>query len=613
MTADRFIQYLSWAVFSVLFVTALSHALRDPRPVTFDIALFFSIPALIILANGLTSAGLLAPNQLLSAIVIGLFLSLGYVLLRLANDLAVVARWVRLAAAPGLALLVVGAFVFAPQLPLWLTLLMLLYLVVSLFYSAFAFGREAVVARGVTRRRLQAAAAGSLLLMLLFLLVSLNLFAPTLSNVWQISADLAGLAAGIMYLVGFAPPRWLRRAWQEPELRAFLTRAANLPRLTDLNAMLREIEHGASTSLGARVARIGLWNEAEQALIFPLGDPDYRLSLNEPVPSARAFREQRALFTDNVPRALPDYAELSRQYGLLAIMAAPITAVNRRFGVLIVYAPHALVFADDDLALIQLLADQAAVLLEIRSLIDELARAQAQAEATRLKEDFLSAAAHDLKTPLTTLIARAQLLERTAQRHPSAPADIVSLQQIVQEGQRLRRLVLELLDAARVEQGRLVGALSDVDLAELAREVCGRLRNERHPCSITGDEHVIGQYDRVRMVQLLENLLENAITYSPRGGTVEVQVRRAGDRALLSIADHGIGITPDDLPHIFERFYRGTRVDDRRFAGMGLGLFICRGIVEQHGGRIWATSQPDQGSTFLIELPLVLEMEAVHA
>src|SRR6185503_5581054 len=128
-----------------------------------------------------------------------------------------------------------------------------------------------------------------------------------------------------------------------------------------------------------------------------------------------------------------------------------------------------------------------------------------------------------LKTPLTTLVARAQLLERRAARDPTAPADRESLRLLVVEGQRLKRLVLDLLDAARVEQGKLVGPREAVDLVVVARQVCQRLATARHSCTVA-DGAVAGWYDRQRIEQLLENLIENAIKYSPHGGPVEVSI-----------------------------------------------------------------------------------------
>jgi len=120
---------------------------------------------------------------------------------------------------------------------------------------------------------------------------------------------------------------------------------------------------------------------------------------------------------------------------------------------------------------------------------------------------------------------------------------------------------------------------------------------------------VVGVSDAFRITQLLENLVENGVKYSPLGGDVRLKVWADDERAHISVSDQGIGIPAHDLPHIFERFYRAANVDDRQFAGMGLGLFICRGIVEQHGGRIHVSSQPGAGSCFQIELPLAAVME----
>ncbi|MBV9279440.1 MAG: ATP-binding protein, partial [Chloroflexi bacterium] len=126
----------------------------------------------------------------------------------------------------------------------------------------------------------------------------------------------------------------------------------------------------------------------------------------------------------------------------------------------------------------------------------------------------------------------------------------------------------------------------------------------RHLCRLEADGPVVGSYDPVRIRQLIDNLLDNAVKYSPGGGEVRMRIWREGDRAHLTVSDQGIGIPAGDLPHLFDRFHRGTNVDDRRFAGMGLGLFICRGIAEQHGGSLRASSPgPGQGSTFHVMLP----------
>jgi signal transduction histidine kinase len=612
MTAAQLIQYLSWALFVLVCLRVTIKAISEPRRTTIDIALLFIVPSIIITVDVVAAFGLLQPGPILNAINTTLILVMIYLLLRLVDDFSSVPRWLMRGSEAALAVLVIGAFALAAPQAGWLTVAMLLYLIGLLLYSAIAFARESRRSSGVTRRRLQAVALGSFQLVLLFVIAGLSLVAPSLARLWEILADTAGLAAGCCYFLGFASPGWLRRAWQEPELRAFLGRAAALPRLPDTLAILSELERGAATSLGAPSARIGLWDAESQKLHFPLGDPTYRLDPDEPIPAARAFRTQRPTFADNVPRDYPDYAEMSRKYGLFAMLAAPITAGDKQLGVLVIYAPRAPIFADDDLALVQLLADQAAVILESRALIDEATRVRALEEATRLREDFLSAAAHDLKTPLTTLVAKAQLMERLAVRNSSAPADLAGLRVLVREGQRLKQIVLELLDAARAEQGRLVGEPSPADLVALAEEICSRHHTDRHPCTVESSGPVVGMYDPFRITQLLENLVENAIKYSPDGGEVRLKVWSDGDQAFLTVTDQGIGIPAHDLPHVFDRFYRAANVDDRQFAGMGLGLFICRGIVEQHGGRMLVRSRPGQGSTFQIELPLMPVGEMVH-
>jgi signal transduction histidine kinase len=613
MSAEQLIQYLSWALFLLVCASVTLQALRTPRRVTIDIALFFLAPALIIIITLESVLGLVQPNHLLSAISTILFLAMAYTLLRLVDDFSDVPAWLMYGALLMLVLFAIAAFMFAQPFPALLANLMLSYLIGLLLYAAVAFVRESRRSSGVTRRRMQAAAAGSMLLVLVFVFTTIRAVLGDPNSVWQMLSDLSGFAAACCYFLGFASPRWLRRAWQEPELRAFLGRAARLPRLADIKAMIAELESGAATSLGAPNARIGLWDAEARKVYFPLGDPNYALDVNESIPAARAFRNQQPAFSANVPREHPDYAEMSRKWRLIAVLAAPITAGEKRLGVLVAYAPRAPIFADDDLALLQLLADQAAVILESRTLLDEATRVHAREEATRLREDFLSAAAHDLKTPLTTLIGKAQLMERLALRNPAAPADLAGIQLLVREAQRLRQIVLELLDAARAEQGRLVGERAPVELVALAEQICARHSVEHHSCAVESSAPVVGLFDAFRITQLLENLVENGVKYSPQGGDVRLRIWSDADCAYISVSDQGIGIPAQDLPHIFERFYRAANVDDRQFAGMGLGLFICRGIVEQHGGSMHVSSQPGVGSRFQIELPLAPVMESTNA
>jgi signal transduction histidine kinase len=269
-----------------------------------------------------------------------------------------------------------------------------------------------------------------------------------------------------------------------------------------------------------------------------------------------------------------------------------------------VYAPRAPIFAEDDLDLVQVLADHAAMILESRLLIEAAARIQAREESARLKDDFLSSVAHDLKSPLTGILGQAQLIELRAKRQPDAPVDLDRLGRIIEEARRMSRLIVSLLDSARADDNRIIGPLEAADLREIARAVCERRTTDRHSCVLDASEPVPGAFDPMRIEQLMENLVENGAKYSPEGGPIHVGVWRDGEQAHVTVTDHGIGVPSTDLPYLFERFHRGTNVDDRRFAGVGLGLYICRRIVEQHGGSITASSGgPGKGTTIHVILP----------
>jgi signal transduction histidine kinase len=173
----------------------------------------------------------------------------------------------------------------------------------------------------------------------------------------------------------------------------------------------------------------------------------------------------------------------------------------------------------------------------------------------------------------------------------------------VREAQRLSTLVTDLLDATRMEQGRLVSDREATDLVALISSVVARQQGV-HPVELEVRGAVVGMYDARRVEQVVENLVENAKKYSPEATPVQVTVYQQDGEARITVRDRGIGIPAADLPRIFERFSRASNVDDRKFHGMGLGLYICRGIVEEHGGRIWAESEIGKGSTFHVALPL---------
>jgi signal transduction histidine kinase len=339
---------------------------------------------------------------------------------------------------------------------------------------------------------------------------------------------------------------------------------------------------------------VALWDSDRRVLC--VGDVELPRTLAQPMVDQQSRLVRLDEQTDTEMAALG--VENAR-----AALAAPISSFQKQLGVLLVFSPRSPVFANSDLELIRLLADQIAIILESRALVDQATRVHAREEAARLKEDFLSSAAHDLKTPLTGIVTQAQVLRRRAERDPTAPADRVGLDRLLEQSHRLKNLVLALLDVTRMEQGSLIGDTQDANLTEVVRTLARNEAIRWKRVQLRTTEPMVARIDLARFEQVIVNLIENALKYSPQGTPVRVELWREAGEVLLSVHDDGIGIPAEDQPLVFERFHRARNVDDRRFAGMGLGLYIARGIVEQHGGRIWVESTPGVGSTFYVALP----------
>ena len=218
--------------------------------------------------------------------------------------------------------------------------------------------------------------------------------------------------------------------------------------------------------------------------------------------------------------------------------------------------------------------------------------------AERVQQDFIAMASHDLLTPVTVLRARAQLLQRRQ------TYDEMSVASILEQASRMERLITDLRELVLAEGGRLALRREPVDLVEIVREAVTRARTQgtQHALHIEAPRFpIVGSWDRDRLGQVLDNLIGNAIKYSPEGGEIVVRVEATDAEGQVRIEDQGIGIAGDVLPRLFERFYQGQ--DPGASTGLGLGLYIARMLVEAHGGRIWAESEPGQGSTFAISLP----------
>ncbi|MDR7416423.1 MAG: ATP-binding protein [Armatimonadota bacterium] len=221
-----------------------------------------------------------------------------------------------------------------------------------------------------------------------------------------------------------------------------------------------------------------------------------------------------------------------------------------------------------------------------------------------LRRDLVADVAHELRTPLAGLAGYLEgMLDGVVE-----PSEEV-LARMQREVRRLERLVEDLQEVSRVEAGQVTLHLRSTSLAEVLEGVLARLRPQFDDKGIELSVELPGDLPRVRadpdrVAQILTNLLGNALRYTPSGGRVMVRAWRTGGEVALAVSDTGIGIPPEHLPHVFDRFYRVDRSRSRRGGGTGIGLTIAKGLVELHGGQIWAESQgPGQGSTFTFTLP----------
>jgi PAS domain S-box-containing protein len=246
---------------------------------------------------------------------------------------------------------------------------------------------------------------------------------------------------------------------------------------------------------------------------------------------------------------------------------------------------------------------------ELKRRIDELEALQVSLqEAVREREAFVSIASHELKTPLTGLLGHAQLMLRRAGRSESLPSRAQqSLNTIISQAERLQTMINSLLDVSRVQTGQLTIERVPVDLAVVARHIVDEqaLTLSKHTIALTRpDAPVIVVGDEMRLAQVFTNLLNNAIKYSPAGGSIEVRITVDSERAHVAIADPGVGIPATMLPSLFQRFFRVQDQTTVHAGGLGIGLYVVKEIVSQHGGTVSVESVEGVGSTFTVHLPL---------
>jgi signal transduction histidine kinase len=295
-----------------------------------------------------------------------------------------------------------------------------------------------------------------------------------------------------------------------------------------------------------------------------------------------------------------------RELAPRSALTVPLLSGDRVLGALTLLSTRPHHFGARDIGLVVELARRAALAIENARLYE------AEKRATRARDEVLGIVAHDVRSPLHVIHLAAQMLERKLPLEGIANGREY-VKTIMRSVDRAERLIRDLLDISRMEAGALVLVRDAVSTRSVVVDVLAALRLLAAEASIDMKFEIGEQLpdiwaDQDRLIQVLENLIGNAIKFTPRGGCILVTANLDLEQFVrCSVADTGVGISEEDLPHVFDRFWQAQAGSH---SGAGLGLAVCKGIIEQHGGRIWAERRVDRGTRFSFTIPTVAAARA---
>jgi signal transduction histidine kinase len=591
----------------LIAVLTLRDVIRYRDRARIDIALMFGALAAIVLIQGLTSVTRQQFPWLGRAGAI-LLLAQPYLLLRLVQHFRPVRPVVRALSLSGMLFSWAILIAFPSPQPRPLSLLIVAYFVYVESYAAVAFTRGALSTAGVTRHRLLLVAVGSGLLALVLLLAGINLVIPAGTGIATTLSQLLGLLSMLSYYFGFVPPSWLRQTWQLSELQRFLRVTTGRSADERATTTLDQLCLMGTRAVGGLAAAVALSDEAGQQLTIRTSSAYPALAGSLTVSGGaigRAWHERQP----TVARAEADFgldiAPLAAVAGAGALFAVPIATTQHAWGLLVIFLNRGPLFATDDLNLLALFTEQAAIALDYAALLEEqqalvtqLHQQTAQLEAANKElEAFSYSVAHDLRAPLRSIDGFSQaLLEDCADRLDPTGHDY--LQRIRAATQRMGELIDGLLNLSRITRGELHRA--PVDLSALAHSIAADLQQTQPTrqvdwviapkLSATGDARLL------RIV--LENLLGNAWKFTARRhcARIELGATQQDGQAAYFVCDDGIGFDMAYGDKLFGAFQRLHALSE--FAGMGIGLATVQRIIHRHGGQVWAEAAVDQGATF---------------
>lgn len=302
----------------------------------------------------------------------------------------------------------------------------------------------------------------------------------------------------------------------------------------------------------------------------------------------------RAMITD------PKQLKLALKIGFKSVMMVPIFSKNKPIGAItFVTTETKRYYNEADLLMAEELATRASVAIENAKLF------QNSQEAITVRDDFISVASHELKTPVTSVKMFAQVLKKHSEQIGDKQA-VRHLSKMDQQIDKLTELIYDLLNVSKIQAGRMEFRESIFNFDEVITDVVDILQETetKHKIVVEGKTGKKVKGDKERIGQVLNNLISNAIKYSPKSDKVVVTLKATKKNVTVAVQDFGIGMSKVHLDKIFERFYRIYDTTDKTFPGLGIGLYIASEIVKRHGGKLWVESDLGKGSTFYFSLPI---------
>lgn len=435
----------------------------------------------------------------------------------------------------------------------------------------------------VQRIRLRLLSAG--LASIIFILIIAGAAGARLnaSLAFKIAVEAIALLSIPLIYAGLAPPRWLMRAWREPEEAAFRKAVRELLLFSpDRSTLARRSLEWVRRILGADAAAI---IDGDQVLAIEGIESELALQLSCTVSQGNKARVVRL----NEPSLNAVVVPL----GLEKSRGAVVAASNG-------FLP---LFGSDEVLRLEEFG------INLTAGLDRVRVTERMAQLEKTKSQFLNLASHELRTPLSVIRGYLSILE-AGSVDTSTPAGRNVLAILSAKAREMNMLIEQMLDASRLEEGRMVFQVEPVDAGEAvaaAVEVARPLADMLHPLVLDlGYEPVRVMADRDRLATILVNLIDNAVKYSPEGGEVRCSVRAEEGRAVISIHDRGVGIPQKDLPQLFTKFGRLAHERTQHVAGTGLGLYLSRELARQQGGDITVDSIPGKGSTFTVAFPVMV-------